>query len=355
VLNISAAEVDVTAGWLDVASGINVNAGGMLRMTGGSVAIGSTLNLNSAGTIALSGGTLALNASGQFNWNGGTLRPTVNQSIGMNALIGPSGATLDTTDRTVTYTGNLAGTGGFTKLGTGTLIAAPLNVGGALNVNAGTLEIAPVGGTVRTGGLAVINGAALKLADNDLIVNYGGGSPAEAIRQLVRDGRANGSTTGIFSTPGSPDDDKVLAIADNAAWGQSSFNGITIDTDTVVGKYTYFGDANFDGKVTGDDYVAVDANLGTGDSWLEGDFNMSGGTTGDDYVAIDANLGKGTSDPLVYAELKAEMVALHAAMFGDAYLVKLAEAEANGFTTVPEPGAVALMGLTTTWTLLRRR
>jgi len=60
--------------------------------------------------------------------------------------------------------------------------------------------------------------------------------------------------------------------------------------------------------------------------------------TGDDYLAIDANLGKGTSTPFAWGELKQEMVAPHAAMFGEEYLTKLADMEANGFTTaVPEP------------------
>src|SRR5688572_8245570 len=169
----------------------------------------------------------------------------------------------------------------------------------------------------------------LEMNANDLLIDYTGTSVEGAIRQLVKNGRASG--TGITSTPGTPDDDKVLAVADNVNLNRTAWLGVNIDTSTVIGKYTFFGDANLDGQVTGDDYVSVDANLGTGDSWLEGDFNMSGQTTGDDYVAIDANLGKGTGNPLAYAELKKEMVALHAAMFGEEYLVQLAQAEAQGF------------------------
>jgi hypothetical protein len=82
---------------------------------------------------------------------------------------------------------------------------------------------------------------------------------------------------------------------------------------------------------------------------------MNGVTTGDDYVAIDANLGKGTSDPLAYAELKEEMVALRAAMFGDEYLVKLARAESNGFGAVPEPTGLGVVGLGAVGVLARRR
>ena len=61
--------------------------------------------------------------------------------------------------------------------------------------------------------------------------------------------------------------------------------------------------------------------------------------TSDDYVAIDVNLGKGSPTPLAFAELKAEMVALHTEMFGAAYVEKLRYAESHGFgaTLVPEP------------------
>jgi hypothetical protein len=64
--------------------------------------------------------------------------------------------------------------------------------------------------------------------------------------------------------------------------------------------------------------------------------------TGDDYLAIDANLGKGTSTPFAWGELKQEMVALHAAMFGEEYLTKLADVEANGFTTCPRASLLQL-------------
>jgi hypothetical protein len=229
---------------------------------------------------------------------------------------------------------------------------------GSLSVQGGTLSVATNGGaagTSRVASLGVAAGAALKLNDNDLLVDYTAPGVEGAIRQLVKDGRASGF--GITSTPGSPDDDKVLAVADNAAWGKSTFNGFPIGANTVVGKYTYFGDANLDGKVTGDDYVSVDANLGTGNSWLEGDFNMNGVTTGDDYVAIDANLGKGTPTPLAFAELKAEMVAAHAAMFGDEYLVKLARAEADGFgaSVIPEPASACVLATAWGGVLLGRR
>jgi hypothetical protein len=70
----------------------------------------------------------------------------------------------------------------------------------------------------------------------------------------------------------------------------------------VIGKYTYFGDANLDGQVTGDDYSFIDANLNTtpapGIARISGDLNFDGTVSGDDYSFIDANLGQGTGNPL---------------------------------------------------------
>jgi hypothetical protein len=80
---------------------------------------------------------------------------------------------------------------------------------------------------------------------------------------------------------------------------------------------------------------------------------MDGAVSGDDYVAIDSNLGSGTPDPLAFAELKAEMVALHVEQFGEGYLEMLAAYEAGA--AVPEPGALSLIGLGALGLLGRRR
>src|SRR5688572_1448226 len=243
-LNIGAAEVEVTGGWLDVSNRVDVNGGGTLRLSGGSIAIGNTLNLNTNSTLILGGGTLALNAAGAFNVNGGTLRATVDQPIGLNVAIGAAGAMFDTTDRTVTHTGTIQGAGGLTKIGTGTLITTAPNLGGALTIDTGAVDVAT--GTLQAAHLTVAGGAALRLHDNDLIIDYdadAGPSPEGALRTMVLDGRI---------THEAGDGDTVLALAEQSEWGESSFNGVTIDDSTVVGKYTYFGDANLDGRVTTD-------------------------------------------------------------------------------------------------------
>jgi hypothetical protein len=96
---------------------------------------------------------------------------------------------------------------------------------------------------------------------------------------------------------------------DNSLIGATDWQGVPIGANAVVGKYTYFGDVNFDGQVTGDDYTIIDSNLNTtppvGLEWLSGDANLDGIVTGDDYTTIDSNLGLGVGNPLSGSSLSA--------------------------------------------------
>jgi len=134
-----------------------------------------------------------------------------------------------------------------------------------------------------------------------------------------------GQTTGLTSS--SSDGSQILALFDNALIGASDWNGATIGANAIVGKYTFFGDVNFDGQVTGDDYTIVDSNLNTtppvGLEWLSGDANLDGVVTGDDYTTIDSNLGLGLGNPLSANALRPS---------------------ALGASPVPEPASVLLLG-----------
>lgn len=225
---------------------------------------------------------------------------------------------------------------------------------GQLEIAQGQVRVLPHGGPsgVSTLGALIIEPAGtLDLSNNDLIVDYAGQSPYHALRRYVVDGRDG--TGGIVTAAIS---NMTLALAEASEMRITEWLGQTVDDDTIIGKHTWYGDANLDGKVTGDDYVAVDANLGTGTMWTQGDFSQDGRVSGDDYVAIDANLGRGTANPVSYAELRAEMIALHAEMFGESYLAQLAVAEAEGFgALVPEPAGIAATSVGMMMLLARRR
>jgi hypothetical protein len=165
---------------------------------------------------------------------------------------------------------------------------ATLSSDGSRFLHAVSLSIAPTG--------------TLDLADNDLILDTTSYSDARA---LVAAGFGH-STGGITSSTSTGS--QVLALFDNAFAGYDNWQGEPIGASAIVGKYTYFGDVNFDGQVTGDDYTVVDANLNTapyaGIAWLRGDANVDGQVTGDDYTAIDSNVGSGVGNPLAPLSLQ---------------------------------------------------
>jgi hypothetical protein len=78
------------------------------------------------------------------------------------------------------------------------------------------------------------------------------------------------------------------------------------------------------------DFHSFYANYGTGTGWTQGDFDLDGQVTFTDYQILQRNWGKsdGVSSP--------------------------AAAPLPAFAEVPEPGALALIGLGGAWALSRR-
>src|SRR5205085_4074159 len=103
------------------------------------------------------------------------------------------------------------------------------------------------------------------------------------------------SGPGLTSAAAASDPKHITGLAailnDNRAGGTlySTFDGQSVDINSILVKYTYDGDANVDGKVNADDYAAIDAGFAThATGYRAGDFNYSGGQpNSDDYFAID--------------------------------------------------------------------
>jgi hypothetical protein len=282
---------------------------------------GQTLNFTSVASIMVQG----TSAADTLGWAG-----PISQGLTFNGSGGND--TIDVTGGIYTFSSdakNMSPSGS---------VAITVGAGGTAMFNATqhlrSLTVLDGGGAVlgangsrvlRTAGLSVAPTGTVDLKDNDLIVDDGSYTDVRA-KVLAGFG---GGLGGITST--SSDGSQILALFDNALIGSTDWNGETIGANAVVGKYTYFGDVNFDGQVTGDDYTIIDSNLNTtpavGLEWLSGDANLDGIVTGDDYTTIDSNLGLGSGNPL----------------------------SASSLSVVPEPGSIALIAAPVALGLVRRR
>ncbi|HYO09492.1 MAG TPA: SdrD B-like domain-containing protein, partial [Tepidisphaeraceae bacterium] len=154
---------------------------------------------------------------------------------------------------------------------------------------------------MNTGALAVTGSGTLDLQDNDLVVRDGGavsvaGSTYNGVAGLIAAGRVLGSQTSSLAPAAraalaAATASEVLAIApgDTATW-----QGETVSGSAVLIKHTYVGDADLNGKITGDDYFAVDSHVASLNpwGWWRGDFDHNARIDGDDYFLIDSNIAR---------------------------------------------------------------
>ncbi|MBC7785040.1 MAG: autotransporter-associated beta strand repeat-containing protein, partial [Burkholderiales bacterium] len=230
--------------------------------------------------------------------------------------------------------------GGLLKSGTGTLSVGGVNTyTGPTSVTAGKLltvngvknrAAASISGNavweVPINGLALgvtavssvtipTSGAnfagTLELHDNDLIVDYTGGSTSYAsVLAKVKSGLPllgfGGNGTGITSAEviaqgagGVGLNGTMLGVIDGGTSGGqvTSLSGFTVPnpTTSVLVKYTWRGDANLDGVVNGSDYALADTGFsGGGTGWFYGDVNYDGVINGSDYALIDTGFSSQT-------------------------------------------------------------
>ena len=109
------------------------------------------------------------------------------------------------------------------------------------------------------------------------------------------DGEGITSTAARFATPSNRGLGAIEATDYKSIYGSSAtFDGESIDDTAVLVKYTYYGDANFNGKVDGGDYTCIDSSFnqehtaGNISGWFNGDFDGNGKVDGTDYALIDS-------------------------------------------------------------------
>lgn len=244
---------------------------------GGAIA-GATHNDLAPVTLPLPNETGTGNGSGTYNFGGGTFTAS-----------GPT---------------NL--TGSFTQTG-GTANFQQITGGGAVTLSGGLLKIAASAPNISTlGSLAISGTGTLDITNNEITVPDTTGSAAALVADLKAGfdgGKWDG--TGIISSTAAATRGTSIGYVDNGS------------VTTI--RYTWLGDLDLSGTITGADVTAM--TNGNGTSWSQGDLNYDGVKNADDWSLF---------------ELGAEMAG-------------------SKMLPAPEPGAFTLLAIPAIAAMRRRR
>jgi T5SS/PEP-CTERM-associated repeat protein len=147
----------------------------------------------------------------------------------------------------------------------------------------------------------------LNLTDNDAVVqSSSAGKPAdfERLYNQLKSGYAtaawNGAGINSSTAATDPDIDTGLTMIDNAIFGYTDFSGQTVNADSILLKYTYYGDIDVNGQVDADDLTIFANNFGrtTGAGQIDGDIDFDNDVDADDLTVFANNFGKGVGAPL---------------------------------------------------------
>jgi hypothetical protein len=306
-----------------------------------------TLRVNNANTYVFAGaGSLTLQANGgnaQVHVEAGTQKINLPLTIASDTTLNVAGdATLKISDPVTILAGKtVTEAGGGTVLYESSVTIQPgatlaladagavqaLSLAGSTNNWSGTLSVGTGGLVLRTGSLADLT--------NQLRAGYNNGAwnGSGIVSPAARNDASHTTALG-YATAAS-----LLGLAGSAT---DIYNGSAVDASSLIVKYTYYGDANLDGRVNADDYVLLDRGRAKGlAGWINGDFNYDGAINAADYLLAD------TSFILHGPPLDPSFLAMRGAQFGGEYVSSLLAA-------VPEPSSAGLLAAAGVVALRRR-
>jgi GH25 family lysozyme M1 (1,4-beta-N-acetylmuramidase) len=261
--------------------------------------------------LLVSGGTLNVSRYAQFD-NTGTVS---SGRLSVGSMQVSSGVTFRNTGGTVT--GIVINNGTYNQ-SAGTSSVAAITGTGTIVQSGGTMTADSVrqkrltltGGTLRvnasgsTGATSVVNDVSITsnghwdLNNNNAVIDWSGSSPLATIKSLITTGYANGAWNGvgIDSTAAASAGPKTglgyAEASDLFTTFPATFSGQTIDSTSVLIRYTLLGDANLSGNVDISDFNRLASKFGKPGSWLDGDFNYSGKIDIVDFNLLATNFGK---------------------------------------------------------------
>jgi hypothetical protein len=234
-----------------------------LTIAGGSLSMSQASTIS--GSLTLAGGSLdgaagLLLTHSSNTWSGGTMSGAGSLTVasGANLLIAGSGARITT---------------------------RPIHLNGSAALSAGA------GSVLVLGSLTMGSFGVLDLADNTVVLNYGGASPVQTIESLLRSGFNGGAWDGAGIRCGTASPQTALGLAEAADLGSpAQFAGQPIDATTLLIRGTLKGDANLDRQVDVADLGIVSSNWqSSGRRWSQGDFDYDADVDVSDLGMLASN------------------------------------------------------------------
>jgi hypothetical protein len=242
----------------------------------------------------------------QIAASGGTALVNINNSASLSVASLIVGSVSPGSTATINLNGGSLISTGPVALRNGVVVnysAGSLRADGTLVTSGNAQVLLSAGGNkvLRTTRLNMSGTSKIDLADNDMIIDVGGATPLATVRGYIITGRNGGDWLGNALTTSSAALDpthKGLGVADNAVLGLTSFGGQTVDSSSVLVKFTYLGDADLDGDVDVGDLGRLATAWQTAGVWTDGDFDYSGSIDVGDLGLLATNWQAGAGTPL---------------------------------------------------------
>lgn len=288
---------------------LTVSGAGVLNVQGSFLSIAKLST--AVGTVNLNGGSIsakrvieeAAGGTSTLNFNGGVLKATAASAdfVSVDTVdVKTGGAIFDSNGFDITVLEDLAGVGGVTKQGAGTLqLSGALTYVGATTVNGGTLALGSATDLPAATNLAINNGT--------FDVRNGSSSRLATVADLSLDGATlsfggNGTSTdkltatGAVTTSGS-NTIKLTGVLDNGTYtlieASAPLSGsFTLDTSALPPSFT-----NYVGSVSGNTYtVTVTGSPVPSQTYWMGDISAVWNTTASAPNSNWATSAAGTTD-----------------------------------------------------------
>jgi GH43 family beta-xylosidase len=186
------------------------------------------------------------------------------------------------------------------------LFNTPVQHLGAVTLTDAAARFAATSGSVLSvSSLTITDAGALDLADNAMVIDYTSTTPFAAVRAMLYTGRAGGTWagTGIVSSTAAVSPNRGIGYAEATSLGVTSWAGLSVDATAVLLKGAITGDANLDGRLTGDDFALADRGKARNlSSWVAGDFDYDGTVTDADLTLLTRSFAATTAPPAAPAE-----------------------------------------------------